>query len=129
MHSGALGWVAMITIGSIYALTPWLYGKKEMYSVKLVGTHFWLATIGTVLYIASMWVAGITEGLMWRAVNPEDGSLTYTFVESVKAVHPYYIVRAGGGLIFLSGMFLMAYNVFKTIKTPAVSTTTAPQPA
>ena len=129
VHSGALGWVAMISIGSIYALTPWLYDKKTMHSVSLVNTHFWLATIGTVLYIASMWVAGISQGLMWRAVNPEDGSLTYTFVEALKATHPYYIVRAAGGLIFLSGMFLMAYNVFKTMTTPATSTTTAAQPA
>ncbi|MFZ5601903.1 MAG: cbb3-type cytochrome c oxidase subunit I, partial [Pseudomonadota bacterium] len=129
VHSGALGWVAMISIGSIYALTPWLYDKKTMHSVSLVNTHFWLATIGTVLYIASMWVAGISQGLMWRAVNPEDGSLTYTFVEALKATYPYYIVRAAGGLVFLTGMFLMAYNVFKTMTTPATSTHTAAQPA
>ncbi|HVK98420.1 MAG TPA: cytochrome-c oxidase, cbb3-type subunit I [Dongiaceae bacterium] len=129
VHSGALGWVAMISIGSIYALTPWLYGKKQMHSVGLVNTHFWLATIGTVLYIAAMWVAGISQGLMWRAVNPDDGSLTYTFVEGLKATHPYYIVRAAGGLIFLSGMFLMAYNVFKTMTTPTTATNAAAQPA
>jgi cytochrome c oxidase cbb3-type subunit 1 len=129
VHSGALGWVAMISIGSIYALVPWLYGKKQMHNVGLVNTHFWLATIGTVLYIASMWVAGISQGLMWRAVNPEDGSLTYTFIESIKATYPYYIVRAAGGLVFLSGMFLMAYNVFKTMTTPVTSTNTAAQPA
>jgi cytochrome c oxidase cbb3-type subunit I len=82
-----------------------------------------------VLYIASMWVAGISQGLMWRAVNPEDGSLTYTFIESIKATYPYYIVRAAGGLVFLSGMFLMAYNVFKTMTTPVTSTNTAAQPA
>lgn len=128
VHSGALGWVAMISIGSIYALIPWLYGKKEMYNVGLVNTHFWLATIGTVLYIASMWVAGISQGLMWRAVN-DDGTLTYTFVESLKATYPYYVVRMIGGLVFLSGMFLMAYNVFKTMNTPATSSNTAAQPA
>lgn len=116
VHSGALGWVAMISIGSIYALTPWLSGKKEMYSVGLVTTHFWLATVGVVLYIASMWVAGISQGLMWRAIN-DDGTLTYSFVEALEATYPYYIVRAVGGLIFLSGMFLMAYNVFKTMST------------
>ncbi|HBO92133.1 MAG TPA: cytochrome C oxidase Cbb3, partial [Gammaproteobacteria bacterium] len=121
-------WVAMISIGSIYALIPWLYGKKEMHSVGLVNTHFWLATIGTVLYIASMWVAGISQGLMWRAVN-DDGTLTYTFVESLKATYPYYVVRMIGGLVFLSGMFLMAYNVFKTMSSPAASGNTAAQPA
>ncbi|MBA57298.1 MAG: cytochrome-c oxidase, cbb3-type subunit I [Pseudomonadales bacterium] len=128
VHSGALGWVAMISIGSIYALIPWLYGKKEMYNVGLVNTHFWLATIGTVLYIASMWVSGISQGLMWRAVN-DDGTLTYTFVEALKATYPYYIVRMIGGLVFLSGMFLMAYNVFKTMSNPATSGNTAAQPA
>ncbi|AUM11434.1 cytochrome-c oxidase, cbb3-type subunit I [Ketobacter alkanivorans] len=128
VHSGALGWVAMISIGSIYALIPWLYGKKEMHNVGLVNTHFWLATIGTVLYIASMWVAGISQGLMWRAVN-DDGTLTYTFVEALKATYPYYVVRMIGGLVFLSGMFLMAYNVFKTMNSPAASGNTAAQPA
>lgn len=128
VHSGALGWVAMISIGSIYAMIPWLYGKKAMHNVGLVNTHFWLATIGTVLYIASMWVAGISQGLMWRAVN-DDGTLTYTFVEALKATHPYYVVRMIGGLVFLSGMFLMAYNVFKTMNSPATSGNTAAQPA
>ncbi|MEE2731648.1 MAG: cytochrome-c oxidase, cbb3-type subunit I [Pseudomonadota bacterium] len=128
VHSGALGWVAMISIGSIYALIPWLYGKKEMYNVGLVNTHFWLATIGTVLYIASMWVAGISQGLMWRAIN-DDGTLTYTFVEALKATYPYYVVRMIGGLVFLAGMFLMLYNVIKTINTPATSSNTAAQPA
>jgi cytochrome c oxidase cbb3-type subunit 1 len=116
VHSGALGWVAMITIGCTYCLIPWLWGKKDMYSMKLVNLHFWLSTIGVVVYIASMWVAGIMQGLMWRAVN-DDGTLTYTFVESVKATHPYYVVRLIGGLIFLSGMLVMAYNVWKTIHT------------
>jgi cytochrome c oxidase cbb3-type subunit 1 len=128
VHSGALGWVAMISIGSLYALVPWLYGKKEMHSVGLVNTHFWLATIGTVMYIASMWVAGISQGLMWRAVN-DDGTLTYTFVEALKATYPYYIVRLLGGIVFLSGMFLMAYNVFKTMTPAATSNNTAAQPA
>lgn len=120
VHSGALGWVAMISIGSLYALVPWLYGKKEMHSVGLVNVHFWLATLGVVLYIAAMWVAGITQGLMWRAVN-DDGTLAYTFVEALKATQPYYVVRLLGGMIFLSGMFLMAYNVFKTMRAPLVS--------
>lgn len=115
VHSGALGWVAMITIGSMYHLIPIMFGRKqgEMYSEKLVDLHFWLSTIGTVLYIASMWVNGLMQGLMWRAVN-DDGTLTYSFAESVDASVPGYIVRFLGGLIFLTGMLVMAYNVWKT---------------
>ncbi|MCW8125273.1 cytochrome-c oxidase, cbb3-type subunit I [Microbulbifer halophilus] len=114
VHSGALGWVAMISIGALYHLVPVLWKRREMYSVKLINAHFWLATVGTVLYIAAMWVNGITQGLMWRAFNA-DGTLTYSFVESVMASHPGYIVRWIGGSFFLFGMFLMAYNVFRTI--------------
>ncbi|MDW5415888.1 MULTISPECIES: cytochrome-c oxidase, cbb3-type subunit I [unclassified Iodobacter] len=113
VHSGALGWVAMITIGSIYYLIPRLFNKEEMYSVKLIDTHFWIATIGVVLYISSMWIAGVTQGLMWRAVNT-DGTLTYAFIDSVKASYPYYFIRFLGGLCFLSGMILMLYNVLRT---------------
>ena len=114
VHSGALGWVAMISIGSIYYLLPRLFGRTEMHSVKAITLHFWITTIGIVLYIASMWIAGVMQGLMWRAVN-EDGTLTYTFVESVKATYPYYVIRLAGGLLVLSGMFVMAWNMFKTI--------------
>ncbi len=114
VHSGALGWVALISIGSLYFLIPRLFGKTQMYSVKLIEVHFWVATIGIVLYITAMWIAGVMEGLMWRAVNP-DGTLTYSFVESVKAVYPYYTVRFLGGLMFLGGMLVMAYNVWRTI--------------
>ncbi len=114
VHSGALGWVAMITIGSLYYLLPRLFGRSEMYSIKAITLHFWITTIGIVLYIASMWIAGVMQGLMWRAVN-EDGTLTYTFVESVKATYPYYVIRLTGGLLVLSGMFVMAWNMFKTI--------------
>lgn len=114
VHSGALGWVAFIVIGSIYALIPKLYGKSEMYSTSLINTHFWLATIGVLLYIAAMWIAGVMQGLMWNAVN-DDGTLTYAFIESIKATFPYYVVRFLGGLMFLGGMFMMAYNVYKTI--------------
>ncbi|MDX5444799.1 MAG: cbb3-type cytochrome c oxidase subunit I, partial [Zoogloeaceae bacterium] len=114
VHSGALGWVAMISIGSVYYLIPRMYGKTEMYSVSLINTHFWVATIGIVLYIASMWIAGVTQGLMWRAVNA-DGTLTYSFIESVKASYPFWNIRLIGGLLFLSGMFIMLYNVIKTI--------------
>jgi len=113
VHSGALGWVAMISIGAIYHLLPVLFNKKEMYSVKLINTHFWLATIGTVLYIAAMWVNGIIQGLMWRAYN-SDNSLSYSFVQSVEASYPGYIVRFIGGAIFAGGMLLMAYNLWLT---------------
>ena len=114
VHSGALGWVAMVSIGSIYYLLPKLFGKSEMYSTKLVTTHFWIATIGTVLYIASMWIAGVMQGLMWRAVNA-DGTLAYSFVESVKGSYPFWAIRWLGGVLFLTGMVIMAYNMFKTI--------------
>tara|TARA_R110002049_G_scaffold39931_1_gene122305 strand:+ start:148 stop:1581 length:1434 start_codon:yes stop_codon:yes gene_type:complete len=114
VHSGALGWVAMISIGSVYYLIPRMYGKTEMYSVPLITAHFWIATIGIVLYIASMWIAGVMQGLMWRAVNA-DGTLTYSFIESVKASYPFWNIRLIGGMLFLSGMFLMLYNVIKTI--------------
>jgi len=114
VHSGALGWVAMISVGCLYCLIPKLVGKKEMYSIKLIDIHFWTSTIGTVLYIASMWIAGVMQGLMWRAVN-DDGTLTYTFVESLIATYPYYAVRLAGGALFLAGMFIMAYNVWKTM--------------
>jgi len=113
VHSGALGWVAMISIGAMYFLIPRLFGR-EIYKLRWVELHFWIATIGIVLYIASMWISGILQGLMWRAVNP-DGTLTYSFVESVAAMHPFYIVRFLGGVFFLGGMLLMAYNLWKTI--------------
>ncbi|MDT8320225.1 MAG: cytochrome-c oxidase, cbb3-type subunit I [Xanthomonadales bacterium] len=114
VHAGALGWVAMMTIGSLYSLTPRLMGEKIMYSVRAVDAHFWIATIGIVLYIASMWIAGVMQGLMWRAFN-DDGTLTYTFIETIAATKPYYVIRLLGGLLFLSGMFIMAWNVFKTL--------------
>jgi cytochrome c oxidase cbb3-type subunit 1 len=114
VHSGALGWVGLVSMGSIYYLLPRLSGKKEMWSVRLIEWHFWVATIGIVLYIASMWIAGVMQGLMWRAVN-DDGTLTYSFVESVKATFPYYVIRMTGGLLYLAGMLIMAYNTFKTV--------------
>ncbi len=123
VHSGALGWVGMVTVGSLYYLIPRLFGRTEMHSMKLVTLHFWVATIGIVLYIAAMWIAGVMQGLMWRAVNP-DGTLTYAFVESVKATYPYYMVRLLGGTLYFSGMLIMAYNVFKTVagQKPAEAT-------
>lgn len=114
VHSGALGWVAMISIGAVYHLLPVLFNRTRMWSVRLVNIHFWLSTIGTVLYIASMWVNGIMQGLMWRAFNA-DGTLTYSFAEAVEASYPGYFVRFLGGFIFLSGMLLMAYNAYKTV--------------
>ena len=129
VHAGALGWVAMITIGSMYHLIPRLFGRTEMYSVGMIAVHFWLATIGTVLYIASMWVNGILQGLMWRAINP-DGTLMYTFIESVEASGPGYIVRLIGGLCWVTGMLIMAANVFMTVKrSEAVSPQPIPQSA
>jgi cytochrome c oxidase cbb3-type subunit 1 len=114
VHSGALGWVAMVSIGSIYALVPRLYGKSEMVNKGLVELHFWVATIGVVLYIAAMWIAGVMQGLMWRAINA-DGTLTYSFVESVERTYPFYYVRLLGGIMFLSGMVIMLYNVYITV--------------
>tara|TARA_R110000850_G_scaffold136834_2_gene258046 strand:- start:19737 stop:21104 length:1368 start_codon:yes stop_codon:yes gene_type:complete len=115
VHAGALGWVAMISIGSLYHLIPKVFGREAMYSTPLINAHFWLATIGTVLYIVAMWVNGITQGLMWRAVNV-DGTPTYSFVEALEASHPGYIVRMIGGAFFLLGMLLMAYNVWRTVR-------------
>jgi cytochrome c oxidase cbb3-type subunit 1 len=113
VHSGALGWVAMVSIGALYHLLPLLYGRERMYSINLIHVHFWMSTIGTVLYIASMWVNGILQGLMWRAYN-QDGTLTYSFVEAVQASYPGYLVRLIGGFIFFAGMLVMAYNVYMT---------------
>ena len=114
VHSGALGWVALISFGALYHLVPILWGKKELYSMKLVNTHFWLATVGIVLYIVAMWISGITQGLMWRTYN-DMGNLQYSFIDVLRASHPLYVVRALGGLFFLTGAGVMAYNFYKTI--------------
>ena len=114
VHSGALGWVGLISMGSLYHLIPRMYGRKQMYSVKAIELHFWIATIGIVLYIAAMWIAGVMQGLMWRAVNA-DGTLVYSFVESVKATYPFYVIRAGGGLLYLTGMVIMGWNTVMTV--------------
>ena len=119
VHSGALGWVAMISIGAIYHLIPVLFDRDRMYSVKMINTHFWLHTIGVVLYIVAMWISGVTQGLMWRAVNA-DGTLTYSFVESLEASYPFYFVRFVGGVFVVVGMLLMAYNTYKTIRSDKV---------
>ncbi|MBY0296115.1 MAG: cytochrome-c oxidase, cbb3-type subunit I [Methylobacterium sp.] len=114
VHSGALGWVAYISFGALYCLVPWLWNRREVYSLKLVEWHFWISTLGIVLYITSMWVAGIMQGLMWRAYNAL-GFLEYSFVETVEAMQPYYLVRAVGGVLFLIGALLMAYNLAMTV--------------
>jgi cytochrome c oxidase cbb3-type subunit I len=115
VHSGALGWVAFISFGTIYCLVPWLWGRRGLYSQRLVEWHFWISTLGILLYITSMWVAGILQGLMWRAYD-NLGFLEYSFVETVQAMHPFYIIRATGGLLFLLGALLMAYNIWRTIR-------------
>ena len=120
VHAGALGWVAMISIGSIYALMPKLLGREQMFSTKAIDLHFWLHTGGVVLYIVSMWIAGVMQGLMWRATN-DDGTLTYSFVESLLFTYPYYLIRLGGGLLVLVGMFIMAWNMWRTYRAaPAI---------
>jgi cytochrome c oxidase cbb3-type subunit I len=128
VHSGALGWVGLVTMGSIYYLIPRLFGRTEMHSVPMVNTHFWISTIGIVLYIAAMWIAGVMQGLMWRAVS-DDGTLTYTFVESVKATYPFYAIRLLGGLLYLGGMLLMAWNVWKTVAAGRSVEAPIPAPA
>ncbi|WP_043814358.1 cytochrome-c oxidase, cbb3-type subunit I [Rubrivivax gelatinosus] len=119
VHSGALGWVGLISMGSLYHLIPRMFGRQTMYSTRAIELHFWVATIGIVLYIAAMWIAGVMQGLMWRAVNP-DGTLVYSFVEGVKATYPFYVIRLGGGLLYLTGMVIMAWNTVMTIKSGKV---------
>ncbi|ACT47632.1 MULTISPECIES: cytochrome-c oxidase, cbb3-type subunit I [Methylotenera] len=125
VHSGALGWVGLVSMGALYYMVPRLFGQKQMHSIKAIELHFWLATVGIVLYIAALWISGVMEGLMWRAINT-DGTLTYTFVESVKAKHPYYIIRMLGGLLYLSGMTIMLWNVIKTATNGKAATATIP---
>jgi len=126
VHAGALGWVGLISMGSLYYLIPRMYGRTTMYSVPAINLHFWISTLGIVLYIAAMWIAGVMQGLMWRALNP-DGTLVYTFVESVKATFPFYVVRLTGGLLYLSGMLVMAWNVVMTIRSGQARATVIPR--
>jgi cytochrome c oxidase cbb3-type subunit 1 len=128
VHSGALGWVGLISMGCLYHLIPRMYGRQAMYSTRAIELHFWIATIGIVLYIAAMWIAGVMQGLMWRAVNP-DGTLAFTFVESVKASFPFYVIRLGGGLLYLGGMLLMAWNVVMTVRSGRSVAVRVPAPA
>ena len=125
VHSGALGWVGLVSMGSLYYMVPRLFGQKQMHSIKAIELHFWMATVGIVLYIAALWISGVMEGLMWRAINA-DGTLTYTFVESVKAKQPYYIIRVLGGLLYLGGMVIMLWNVIKTATSGKAATATIP---
>ncbi|MBS7790032.1 cytochrome-c oxidase, cbb3-type subunit I [Roseococcus sp. SDR] len=125
VHSGALGWNGFITFGALYWLVPVLWRKRAMFSARLIEWHFWLATLGIVLYITAMWVSGIMQGLMWRAYD-ELGFLQYSFVETVAAMHPYYVIRMLGGLLYLTGALLMAWNMFKTITSEELR---APAPA
>ncbi|MDX2202261.1 MAG: cytochrome-c oxidase, cbb3-type subunit I [Hyphomicrobiaceae bacterium] len=115
VHSGALGWVAMVSFGAIYCLVPWLWGRRGLYSMRLVEWHFWLSTLGILLYITAMWVSGITQGLMWRAYD-KLGFLQYSFIETVEAMKPYYMIRAVGGLLFVLGSLIMAYNIWRTVR-------------
>ena len=115
VHSGALGWVGMITFGAIYFMAPRLWGRRQLYSLRLVNWHFWLATVGIVIYAAVMWVSGIMQGLMWREYDA-DGFLVYSFAESVAALHPYYLARAFGGFLYLLGGLVMAFNIWMTIR-------------
>ena len=115
VHSGALGWVAFIVFGTLYYMVPKLWNRPAMWSTRLIGWHYWIATIGIVLYITAMWVSGIMQGLMWRAYD-ELGFLQYSFVETVAAMQPFYFIRFLGGVCFLSGGLIMAYNMWRTIR-------------
>ncbi len=115
VHSGALGWNGMITFSALYFLTPKLWGRAQMYSMSAINWHFWLATIGIILYAASMWVTGIMEGLMWREVDAQ-GFLVNSFADTVSAKFPMYVVRGLGGVLYLAGGLIMAWNMWMTIR-------------
>lgn len=125
VHSGSLGWVAFISFGAIYYLVPVLWKQPGLYSTRLAAWHYWIATLGIVFYISAMWVAGIMQGLMWRAYD-NFGFLQYSFIDSVVAVHPYYVIRLAGGLLFLTGALIMAYNLIRTARGDRVAE--APRP-
>jgi cytochrome c oxidase cbb3-type subunit 1 len=126
VHSGALGWVALTCFATLYYLVPRLW-HTQLWSPRLAETHFWVATLGIVLYVTPMWVSGITQGLMWRATNP-DGSLTYTFIETVAAIRIYDVLRALGGAVFLSGALLMFWNVIQTIRSGSAAVPSGARP-
>ena len=114
VHSGTLGWVAMIIFGAIYSIVPQLAGREAMAWPKAVEWHFWLAVVGTLVYVVAMWNAGITQGLMWRAYDA-NGALSYSFLQSVQAMAPYYLLRTLGGAMFLGGAVLCALNCRATL--------------
>jgi cytochrome c oxidase cbb3-type subunit I len=131
VHSGALGWVGFVSFGALYCLAPWLWERKQLYSLKLVNWHFWIATIGIVFYVSAMWVSGILQGLMWRAYTSL-GFLEYAFIETVEAMHPFYVIRALGGALFVIGALIMAYNLWMTVRHGEAVPASAPaalQPA
>ena len=131
VHSGALGWVGFVSFGALYCLVPWLWERKQLYSMKLVNWHFWLATIGIVFYVSAMWVSGILQGLMWRAYTSL-GFLEYSFIETVEAMHPFYVIRAAGGALYAVGALIMAYNLWMTVRHGEAVSASAPaalQPA
>jgi len=115
VHSGALGWVGFVSFGALYALSPIVFGRERLYSLKLVSLHFWISTLGIVIYVAAMWVSGILQGLMWRAYDAL-GFLEYSFAETVEAMHPFYVIRAIGGGLFVVGSLIMAYNMWRTAR-------------
>jgi cytochrome c oxidase cbb3-type subunit 1 len=125
VHSGALGWVGYVSFGAIYCLVPWLW-NRQLYSLKLVNWHFWISTIGIVLYITAMWVSGILQGLMWRAYTSL-GFLEYSFIETVEAMHPFYVIRAMGGILFLIGALLMVWNLWQTVNAGEPEPALAPK--
>jgi cytochrome c oxidase cbb3-type subunit 1 len=127
VHSGALGWVGYVSFGAIYCLVPWLWNRERLYSLKLVNWHFWISTIGIVLYISAMWVSGILQGLMWRAYT-KLGFLEYSFIETVEAMHPFYVIRALGGALFLIGALIMVWNLWRTVY-PREAVAASGQPA
>jgi cytochrome c oxidase cbb3-type subunit 1 len=126
VHSGALGWVAYVSFGAVYCLVPWLWKRERLYSLKLVNWHFWISTLGIVLYISAMWVSGIMQGLMWRAYTSL-GFLEYSFVETSEAMHPYYVIRALGGVLFLAGALIMVFNLIMTVRSASVASVAEPQ--
>jgi len=115
VHSGALGWVGFVSFGALYILAPIVWGRERLYSLRLVSVHFWISTLGIVLYVAAMWVSGILQGLMWRAYD-HLGFLEYSFAETVGAMQPFYMIRMLGGLLFVVGSLVMAYNLWRTAK-------------
>ena len=128
VHSGALGWVAFIVFGTFYYLVPKLWNRPAMWSTRLISWHYWIATLGIVLYITAMWVSGIMQGLMWRAYD-ELGFLQYSFVETVAAMKPFYMIRLLGGLFFLSGALIMVFNIWRTVRGESSSAPAGARPA